>query len=245
MPELPAVIGVTCSWDDESEKYQVHSFYLRAVSAAGGIPLVLPDCIGENELKELLGLLDGLLLTGGGDVDPAYFGEEPIPASGRIAPLRDAFEVALVRQGLAADLPILGICRGMQVLNIAAGGNIYQDISTQIAGSLKHCQQAPYWAGTHSIEIQEGTLLQSILQEKTIRVNSFHHQAVRDPAPGFIVSALAKDGVVEAIESPSRRFVLGVQCHPEGMWEKDRRFLKLFTALVEASFVQEKNKKNK
>lgn len=231
---MAAIIGVTCSWDDDNEKYSVHSLYLKAVAAAGGIPLVVPDCAGENGLPELLRVLDGLLLTGGGDVDPAYFGEEPIPSCGEIAPLRDAFEVGLVRMALAANLPVLGICRGAQVLNIAAGGSIYQDINTQIKGCLKHSQQAPYWAATHNIEIREGTLLRSIFQEGVVRVNSFHHQAVRDPAPGFVVSALAGDGVVEAVESPSHRFVLGVQCHPEGMWEKDRRFLKLFVALVEA-----------
>ncbi len=231
---MPMVIGITCGWDDNSGRYYLNSLYARAITAAGGTPVLIPDCLERGETQQLLSMVGGLLLTGGGDVDPVYFGEEPLPPCGEITPARDAFEIELVRMSLAADLPILGICRGAQVLNIAAGGDIYQDINTQIKGSLRHQQRAPLWAPTHNIQIRPDTRLMTILQEKTVRVNSFHHQAVRNPAPGFVVCALANDGVIEAIESTTHRFALGIQCHPEGMWEKDPRFLKLFRALVEA-----------
>lgn len=232
---MPAVIGITCSWDDDSGRYYLNSLYVRAIVAAGGVPVIIPDCFRKEQMQQLLSFLDGLLLSGGGDVDPVYFGEEPLPSCGEITPARDALEIELVRMSLAAGLPVLGICRGAQVLNIAAGGNIYQDLNTQVKDCLQHNQKAPIWAPTHRIQIRPGTRLESIFRERELRVNSFHHQAVRNPAPGFIVCALAGDGVIEGIESTTHRFALGIQCHPEGMWEKDSRFLQLFRALVEAS----------
>jgi putative glutamine amidotransferase len=231
---LPVVLGVTCSWDDDNKKYYLNSLYARGIVAAGGIPFIIPDCLSKKEVQKLPALLSGVLLSGGGDVDPAFFGEEPLPACGKIAPERDAFEIELVRMCLAENLPVLGICRGAQIINIAAGGDIYQDINTQLKGSLQHNQKAPYWAPTHNIMIQKGTLLEAILGEKSIRVNSFHHQSVRNPAPGFFVSARSGDGVIEAIESTTHPFAIGVQCHPEGMWERDLRFLELFRSLVKA-----------
>ena len=231
---MPAVIGITCSWDNENEKHYLNSSYAGAVKAAGGLPVLLVD-YEKQEIQKLLGLLDGLLLSGGKDVDPVYFGEDMLPGCGEITPVRDAFEIEFTRLALNAGLPVLGICRGAQVLNIAAGGNIYQDLITQLPGRLKHHQLAPAWAPTHNIQVEAGTLLENILQIGVIRVNSFHHQAVRDVAPGFVVSARSPDGIIEAIESACAAFALGVQCHPEEMWEKDSRFLKLFRALIEAA----------
>jgi len=232
---LPVVLGVSCSWDDDREKYYLNSLYARGITTVGGIPFIIPDCLDKKAIQELPSVLNGVLLSGGGDVDPAYFGEEPLPACGEITPQRDAFEIELVRICLAAGLPVLGICRGAQIINIAAGGDIYQDIHTQIRGSLQHNQRAPYWAPTHTIFIQTGTRLETVVREKAIRVNSFHHQSVRNPAPGFMISARSSDGVIEAIESTTHPFALGVQCHPEGMWEKDLRFLEFFRALVTAA----------
>jgi len=229
------VIGITCNWDDSGGRYSLNSLYARAIAAAGGMPVLLPDCLDRAGQEQLPAFIGGLLLTGGGDVDPEYFGEEPMPPCGEIAPARDGFEIALVKIALAAGIPVLGICRGAQVLNIAAGGDIYQDIYTQRKGCLKHNQKAPRWAPTHCIQIQPDTRLERIFQEKSLRVNSFHHQAIRNPAPGFVVSACAADGVVEAVESTQHRFAVGLQCHPEGMWERDPRFLKPFAALVKAA----------
>lgn len=226
------VIGITCSWDNESQRHFLGSLYAEAVRAAGGVPVLLANYEKEEEFIKLLGMIDGLLLTGGKDVDPFYFGEETLPACGEITPMRDAFEIKLTRMAIKGQIPVLGICRGTQVLNIAAGGTIYQDLNTQLPGCLKHFQQAPGWAATHRIEIEKGSVLESILQVSEIRVNSYHHQAVRNLAPGFKISAKSSDGVVEAIEGAPDLFILGLQCHPEEMWEKDSRLLKLFQALT-------------
>lgn len=231
---MPALIGITCSWDNEEEKYSLSSAYADAVKVAGGIPVLLADYEKNEEMEGLLSFLDGLLLSGGKDVDPFYFGEEALTGCGEITPRRDAFEIVFTRRFLAAGLPVLGICRGAQLLNIAAGGGIYQDIA-QLPGVLKHNQLAPAWAPTHNIKVESGTLMETIFQDRIIRVNSFHHQAIRDVAPGFIVSACSSDGIIEAIEGTAHGFALGVQFHPEEMWQKDALFLKLFNALVISS----------
>jgi len=229
---MPPVIGITCSWDNESQRHFLGSLYTEAVRAAGGVPVLLANYEKEEEITKLLRMIDGLLLSGGKDVDPFYFGEETLPECGEITPSRDAFEIKLARMAIKGQIPVLGICRGAQVLNIAAGGTVYQDLNTQLAGCLKHYQQAPGWAATHRINIEKGSLLESIFQVLEIRVNSYHHQAVRDLAPGFNICARSSDGVVEAIEGAPGSFILGLQCHPEEMWEKDTRFLRLFQAFT-------------
>jgi putative glutamine amidotransferase len=167
-------------------------------------------------------------------VDPLLFGQEPIEAMGIICPERDAYELSLTRRALALDMPILAICRGIQVLNIAAGGNILQDIGAALKNPIKHEQKAPTWYGTHSLKVLPGSKLAASWGEQIV-VNSFHHQAVDVVADEFRPTAWSSDGVIEAIESPSHRFVLGVQCHPECMWEKDARILSLFKQFVQAS----------
>lgn len=230
------LIGITCSWDEEKSRFHLGKAYVEAVEAGGGVPVPLA-CIGDSgNLDRLAKAIDGLVLSGGGDVDPVYFGEEPIPASEEIYPVRDAFELALAGMALASGIPLLGICRGMQVINIAAGGDIYQDIGSQQGSNLiKHFQQAPRWHPTHQISVLPGTSLASILGSGPVRVNSYHHQAVRKVAPGFVVSARSADGVIEAVESPGHLFALGVQCHPEAMWKKHPLFLRLFGKLAEAA----------
>ncbi|WP_027718633.1 gamma-glutamyl-gamma-aminobutyrate hydrolase family protein [Desulfovirgula thermocuniculi] len=227
------LIGITCAWEEERERFYLSDAYVRAVEAAGGLPVPVP-CTGAAGAAPWLEVLDGLILSGGGDVDPFYFGEEPLLGCGEVDPRRDAFELELVRGALCRRLPLLGICRGLQVVNIAAGGDIYQDIYRQVPGCLKHRQDAPRWAATHGVEIKAGTRLARLLGAGNLRVNSFHHQAVRRVAPGLVVAACAPDGLIEALEGAGPGFVLGVQWHPEAMWEKDRRFLALFAALVEA-----------
>ena len=141
----------------------------------------------------------------------------------------------LTPKALEMDMPILAICRGIQMLNVAAGGTLHQDLSMIPKPILKHRQDAPRWHGTHAIHVEAGSRLMNILGHSTIRVNTFHHQAVKDVAPGFVVSAVASDGVIEGIESLRHTFVVGVQCHPEGMWKDNPPITNLFTALVEAA----------
>lgn len=230
---MKPLIGVTCSWDDEKGGIYLGGMYIEAIRAAGGIPLPLAYTGDQDSLAGITGVISGLVLSGGVDVDPGYFGEDPAPGCGEICPDRDTFEIDLARAALAGNLPVLGICRGTQVLNIAAGGDIHQDLGGRPGGqAVKHCQEAPRWHPTHRIEILEGTVMASILGAGPLRVNSFHHQAIRKVAPGFVVSARSADGVVEAVEPQAGHFALGVQFHPETMWQRHPVFLRLFTALV-------------
>ncbi|MCL6479247.1 MAG: gamma-glutamyl-gamma-aminobutyrate hydrolase family protein [Peptococcaceae bacterium] len=233
---MKPLIGITCAWDEDKDMICLGGMYVKAVQAGGGVPLPLACDADEDFVDRISGAIDGLILSGGPDVDPFFFGEEPLPESREICPRRDASETALARRALAANIPVLGICRGMQVLNIAAGGDIYQDIHSQLNDRLiKHFQQAPRWHPTHEILIRQGTVMASILGPGAVRVNSFHHQAVRKVADGFIVSAQSADGVIEAVEAPGLRFALGIQCHPETLWERRPLFLNLFKRLVEAA----------
>jgi len=227
-------IGITCHPDYAEEKLTLGRYYVRAIEKCSGIPFILPAVSEEEIIKKYCEMLDGLLLSGGVDVDPEYFGEQPV-GTREITPERDLFEISLVRKFLAVDKPILGICRGVQIINIAAKGSIYQDIEGQIEGVITHMQKAPKWYPTHTIMIEPGTKLGKIYRGLKSRVNSFHHQATKDLAPGFCVSARALDGVIEAIESRTHRFVLGVQWHPEQMIFDDLASLRLFKAFVDAS----------
>lgn len=215
--------------------------YWRAVWDAGGVPMILPPLPASGTAEALAGL-DGLLLTGGPDPDPAHFGEEPRPGNGRIDPERDGWELALIRAALEVDLPLLAVCRGMQMLNVAAGGTVVQDLGERTGDVVKHRQAAPRWYPTHLVSIHGASLLRRILtglegdsEPFTLRVNSFHHQAVAEPAPGFLTTAVAADGVSEAIESDAHSFVLGVQWHPEAMWRRDEGSRNLFRGLVAAA----------
>lgn len=242
------VIGLTCCSDSDMEepRYIVSKAYIDAIQAAGGIPVVLPSTFrdereGESEdpLKDLLERIDGLLLTGGVDVNPILYGEEPHPKLGRIDPLRDEFELDLIRRALECGMPVLGICRGIQVLNIVAGGENYQDIaSLEIPNPIKHMQNGPRWSYSHTVEMEEGSRLQVLLGQRRVFVNSFHHQAIKSVAPGFRVSARAGDGIIEAIEmvgpEGDDHFVMGVQWHPETMYRRDQGAAAIFEGFVEA-----------
>lgn len=172
---------------------------------------------------------DGLLLPGGGDMDPKFYGQARIPACGEPNLLRDAAEPLLLRAFLATDKPVLGICRGIQVMNAVLGGDLYQDIKP-----FEHLPHNGHWAKVHTVTVRRGTLLSRILGQDTVLVNSQHHQAVDRVAPGFTLAALSEDGIVEAIEKPDARFCLGVQWHPEWLSDADPAMQGLFDAFVNA-----------
>ncbi len=229
------LIGITSTQEkgDNPPNYQIGKHYVKGVAKAGGIPVILPLLQEENEIKEMAKNLDGLLISGGVDMDPMIFAEEPHPKLGRVDPERDYFEKTILESFMEQGKAVFGICRGCQIINLVLGGTIYQDITAQIDKDLiKHSQNAPRWHATHSIEIEKGTLLEKIFSGNSAKVNSYHHQAVKEPAPGFIVSARAKDGVIEAIESKDNQFLVGVQWHPEHLWEKDEKTFKLFQMFV-------------
>lgn len=228
------VIGVTPS-RDERGTLSVGREYLEAVLKAGGLPLIIPYMENAEAIRQVAGRIDGLLLTGGGDIDPTWFGEEPIPGLGWIDPERDHLEVVLIRRIMEESKPILAICRGCQILNVAAGGDMFQDLYHQREGLLQHMQKAPRSHLSHSVEVAKNSLLYRIAGNAAMKVNSFHHQAVRKVAPGFVASATAKDGVIEAVESTRHPFVLGVQWHPEHLVEVDVISRRLFEAFVQAA----------
>lgn len=228
------LIGVVCGHQEDPERFYVNAPYLWALQRAGGIPVLICH-LPEDDLYALLSTFDGILLPGGIDVDPARYGEQPHPNCGEIDPLWDELDLTVARWALDNRLPLLAICRGMQVLNVAAGGTLIQDIPSQVPNNIKHSQQAPRWYATHDIYIEQGSLLESVIRELTTTVNSYHHQAVRDVGEGLRVSASAFDGVIEALEGTSTHFVLGVQWHPEHMVGRYPSAQRIFSAFIEAA----------
>lgn len=218
--------------------FQFSGNYPDALAASGALPVIIPLGLPEDLLRELFERLDGLLLAGGVDVAPEEYGETPHPKLGNVDRARDVTELTVARWALAADLPILGICRGIQTLNVAAGGSLYQDLAAQFPNASCHTftpRESPWERPTHHVDVAAGSRLAAILGTERLAVNSFHHQAVKQPAPGFIPTARADDGVVEGVEDPARRFVVGVQWHPEGMFQTDPLARQLFAAFVEAA----------
>lgn len=210
--------------------------YRQAILHAGGEVRILE---ATAPAEQALAGLDGLLLTGGDDVAPARYGESPHPTVVPVDEARDAFEFGLVAAARRANLPILGICRGIQVLNVACGGTLVQDIPSQVAGALNHALDVPAhdsYALAHEVWIEKDSLLSRLMRERIVddvcEVNSRHHQAVKDAAAGFRVTATAPDGVIEAIEDPTRRFCLGVQWHPENFF-RTGEFRALFEGFLE------------
>jgi putative glutamine amidotransferase len=231
-------IGVTTSVsvDQVPERAYVNASYLRAVQDAGGVPLLLPPHLDARARSSLWPLLDGVLLTGGADIDPARFGEERHPATYDVAPERDALEIETVTTALDRELPVFGICRGAQVLNVALGGSLWQDIAAQLPTSLTHTQKDARDQPTHRVSVRGETRLATILGRLDVDVNSFHHQALRDLGRGLRDVAWAPDGLVEAIELPDAPvLVFGVQWHPEELTAHDDAARALFVALVEAA----------
>ncbi len=228
---MRAIIGVSSNIKEDLLSVPLSN--VRAITQFGGVPIVLPN-LEMDGIEEIASTIDGLLLTGGGDIDPTLFGEEPLPGLGNIVPERDRFEVALIQKMLKLNKPILGICRGAQIMSIAMGGDMYQDIYSQRDGSLlQHDQQAPNWHGSHFVEVTEGSLLRKIVGVDKFKVNSYHHQALRNMPEGFIVSGVASDGVIESFESTNHTFVMGVQWHPESLISKnDVNSLAIFEAFI-------------
>lgn len=232
---MKPIIGITCDYLWNSNILKLNMDYCKVVYRAGGIPIVLP-CVSVDTVWSLLSGIDGVLLTGGQDVDPGYYGQSPHHKLGEVNPFRDEMEIELCRQAIDKEKPILGICRGMQVMNVAAGGTLYQDIKSQweLEGLINHSQKAPGWYGIHEVTLKSGSKIRRIMGQEVIRVNSFHHQAVRKVAPSFCATGWSCDGVIEAIESGEKNFAVGVQWHPERMYEYNKNMLALIKELIQA-----------
>jgi putative glutamine amidotransferase len=225
-------IGVTLDVAGEA-RYALPRAYVDAVLAAGGLPLLLPHA--REAAGAYLALLDGLVVSGGAfDVPPELYGEGRRPVCGTTDPARTAFEQELLEAALAARLPVLGVCGGMQLLNVVRGGTLHQDLPAD-AGVSGHEQPAPKDVPSHEVIVAPGTQLAALVGVGSLSVNSTHHQAVRDPGQGVLVSARARDGVVEAIELPDLPFALGVQWHPEAVARHAPRNAEIFRGLVRAA----------
>jgi putative glutamine amidotransferase len=240
------LIGVTTSITftpkaKNPERAFVNSSYLLAVQQAGGVPVPLPPQLDDHALEELASRLDGLLLTGGGDMDPRAFGESPHPTVYDVSPARDRLEMTLVLRCMNAGKPILAICRGIQVLNVALGGTLYQDVASDPGSQIQHQQDKdgrPRDEPTHPVKIAAGSVLGRVLGVTELPVNSLHHQAVKAPGEHLVAVAHSPDQIIEGIELEGpdpARFVLGVQWHPEELVSHDSSARNLFSALVNTS----------
>jgi len=233
------LIGIPCSGNLRSRtnyrSFGVGQSYCRVLELAGGAPVLIPLLEDEEALQDIYDRLDGLLLAGGGDIEAHHFGEKRLARMSGIDPARDRVELWIARRAVENDLPVLGICRGVQLLTVALGGTLFQDIPAQIPGATRHNFHPDHprdYLG-HEVVVRQGTRLADILGAARMEVNSFHHQSVRSTPPALQVSASAPDGVVEAVEAPDKRFVLGVQWHPEELVGDDPGMMRLFTTLVE------------
>ncbi len=217
--------------------YRFNGLYPAALAACGALPLIIPLDLPEEVLRGIFERLDGLCLAGGVDVDPAEYGEAPRSDLGAVDAPRDQTELTLARWALEQNLPVLGICRGIQLLNVAAGGTLYQHIPAQVPGAGRHdhrLQERSWETPTHDVHVEPESRLATMVGTATLGTNSFHHQAVKDVAPEFKITARAEDGVVEAIEHPAKPFAVAVQWHPEGMFRSDTYARRIFEAFVAA-----------
>ena len=223
------IIGITPQLGEDGRQF-CQANYLNCVTQAGGIPLILPITEDEDQMRRYLEICDGIIFAGGPDIDPALYGEKTLPECGAICAPRDAFELKFLP--MALEKPLLAICRGIQVLNVALGGTLYQDINSQLPIKALHRMPAPTDDTCHAVTVSEGTILGELATEKTYAVNSFHHQAAKDVASGLVVSARSEDGVIEGLEMPSAPFVVGVQWHPERLVGHDQNAKALLRRFV-------------
>lgn len=233
---MSPIIGITC------KKVGNITDYTDAIEAFGGQPRPFTS-LSRDPMPDDLSEIDGLLMPGGGDIDPCRYNEPRYHVKGiskikGVSKSRDALEIQLCQMALAADIPIFGICRGIQVMNIATGGSLHQDIHTQLTNCLLHKDEKIRTDIQHPIQLQPSSLLNQLTDESTTKVNSAHHQAVKVIGEGFVVTAQSEDGIIEAIENPSKRFVIGVQYHPERMLKEPElraHGQKLFEAFINAA----------
>jgi len=233
------LIGITsATFTSPSTNWEYNRAYvpiIQAVEEAGGLPVIVPVSVDAETLRGIYERLDGLLLPGGGDMRPHIYGAETHPLTDNFDDPRDAAELKLTRWAVDDDLPVFGICRGHQVVNVALGGTLIQDVPSEVGTDTAHNVTVPRNALAHAVQVDPGSRLASILGATSVKVNSLHHQSVAQAAPGACVTAYAPDGVVEALEVPDKRFVLSVQWHPEDLYQDDPAMKRLFKAFVEAA----------
>lgn len=217
---------------DNPERIYVNRGYVTSITRAGAIPLLIPVLDDMQAIRQIIEEVDGLLFSGGQDIHPHYYKEAPGPGLGEVCLERDISEMEALYYAISLKKPLLGICRGMQLLNVGFGGTLIQDIPREVTTALEHRQTAKREEGTHEVEVVTGTRLHDIFGQKSVLTNSFHHQAVKEMAPGFIPTAYTADGVIEAMESTGNHCMWGVQWHPEAMAVSSPLMQKLFDAFI-------------
>ena len=232
--KMRPVIGVTPYWDNEKERMWLRKQYCDSIAASGGAPVIFPLTDDESLIDQLTAMCDGFMFTGGQDVSPSMYFEEPSEALGEVSEERDLMESAVLKRAIEQNKPVLGICRGFQFINAYLGGSLYQDLPTQFGTEIGHYQKEPYPVPTHQVWIDTDTPLYKLLGEKVIAVNSFHHQGIKKLAPRLIPMAGAPDGLIEAYYRPGPVFFRAVQWHPEMMYGGFEHSRKLFGSFVEA-----------
>lgn len=228
-------IGVTPMWDEASRRAYINQDYLDSVLRAGGLPLVLPLCDSRDAWEQMLDRVDGVIFSGGADVQPSLYGEEKLPFCGETCEKRDAQESYMIGLALEIHKPFLAICRGFELLNVVLGGTLYQDIEQQMSDKIKHPRYEVPRTKVHGMRVVKGTLLSALTQMDSFDVNSRHHQGVKTVGRGLLVNAVAPDGLVEGLELPDHPEAMAVQWHPEALSDRYTEALALFNHLTECA----------
>lgn len=231
---MKPVIGLIPLYDDEKESYWMLPGYMKGLEQCGALPVMLPLTADKVLLQQAFSMCNGLLLTGGHDVGTDVYGKEPIKECGIPCKLRDEMERILFGLALGEDKPVLGICRGLQFMNAYLGGDLYQDLPTEYEGKVEHHMEPPYDRMAHTVEVLEDSLLADIIGAGVHEVNSYHHQAIKTLADSLESMAVSEDGLVEAICVRDRKFMIGVQWHPEFSYEVSTDSIKILQAFVDA-----------
>ena len=229
---MKPIIGVVPLVDEAKNSLWMLPGYMEGVEKAGGVPVMLPLTSEEETIDILLGTIQGILLTGGHDVCPSTYGEDKIPQCGATCRERDKMEHILLGRALGRDIPVLGICRGIQFINVFLGGSLYQDLPTQRPSCTEHHQKPPYDVPVHEVELMDNSGLFRLLNRKSLSVNSYHHQAIKEKARPLKIMAVADDGIIEAVEMTDKKFVWGIQWHPEFSYKSDENSRLIFEEFV-------------
>ena len=230
---MKPVIGLIPLYDETKDSYWMLPGYMKALEDSGAVPIMLPLTTNRDELDVAYNLCQGILFTGGHDVSPRIYGEAPTDKCGKPCEARDEMEAYLLEKCILDDKPLLGICRGIQFINAYLGGSLYQDLPTEYSSSVEHHMEPPYDVPAHDVEVLAGTKLADIIGAGMHRVNSYHHQAIKELSNEVDKMAISEDGLVEAIAVRNHRFAIGVQWHPEFSYTKSEENAKIINAFVE------------
>lgn len=229
---MKPIVGIMPLWDEEKNSIWMFPGYMDGIAQAGAIPIIFPFSSDKDEISRLVHICDGILFTGGQDVSTELYGEKPLDGLVTSCKKRDTMETTVLKISMELDKSVLGICRGIQFINAALGGTLYQDLPVQHPSDIKHRQHAPYDVPVHDVELIRNAPLYECLKTRTLPVNSYHHQAVKKTAPGVETMAISPDGLVEAMYMPSQKFLWAVQWHPEFSYKTDINSRKIFQAFV-------------